>query len=108
MDKFLIEGPCKIKGKVSVEPSKNSSLPILAATLLFDQPVVIKNLPRVKDIDTMISLLQSLGSKKNFSKNKRSVKIINKKKMKTFANYSIGKKNERILFSFRTLNCQVL
>ena len=92
MDKFLIEGPCKIKGKVSVEPSKNSSLPILAATLLFDQPVVIKNLPRVKDIDTMISLLQSLGSKIIFSKNKRCVRIINKKKMKTFANYSIVKK----------------
>jgi len=92
MDKFLIKGPCKIKGKVSVEPSKNSSLPILAATLLFDQPVVIKNLPRVKDIDTMISLLQSLGSKIIFSKNKRSVRIINKKKMKTFANYSIVKK----------------
>ncbi len=92
MDKFLIEGPCKIKGKVLVEPSKNSSLPILAATLLFDQPVVIKNLPRVKDIDTMISLLQSLGSKIIFSKDKRSVKIINKKKMKTFASYSIVKK----------------
>ena len=92
MDKFLIEGPCKIKGKVSVEPSKNSSLPILASTLLFNQPVVIKNLPRVKDIDTMISLLQSLGSKIIFSKNKRSVRIINKKKMKTFANYSIVKK----------------
>ena len=92
MDKFLIEGPCKIKGKVLVEPSKNSSLPILAATLLFDQPVIIKNLPRVKDIDTMISLLQSLGSKIIFSKDKRSVKIINKKKMKTFASYSIVKK----------------
>ena len=92
MDKFLINGPCKIKGKVSVEPSKNSSLPILAATLLFDRPVVIKNLPKVKDIYTMISLLQSLGSKVIFSKDKRSVKIINKKKMKTFAPYSIVKK----------------
>ena len=92
MDKFLIKGPCKIKGKVSVEPSKNSSLPILAATLLFDKPVVIKNLPRVKDVDTMISLLQSLGSKVIFSKDKRSVKIINKKKMKTLASYSIVKK----------------
>ncbi len=92
MDKFLIEGPCRVKGKVLVEPSKNSSLPILAATLLFDHPVVIKNLPRVKDIDTMISLLQSLGSKVIFSKDKRNVKIINKKKMKTFASYSIVKK----------------
>ena len=92
MDKFLIKGPCKIKGKISVEPSKNSSLPILASTLLFDQPVVIKNLPRVKDIETMISLLQSLGSKVIFSKDKRSVKIINKKKMRTYASYSIVKK----------------
>ena len=92
MDKFLIEGPCKIKGKVSVEPSKNSSLPILAATLLFDKPVIIKNLPKVKDIDTMITLLQSLGSKVTFSKDKRNVEIINKKKMKTFASYSIVKK----------------
>ena len=92
MDKFLIKGPSKIKGKVSVEPSKNSSLPILAASLLFEEPVIIKNLPKVKDIDTMISLLQSLGSKIIFSKDKRSVKIINKKKMKTFCSYSIVKK----------------
>ena len=92
MDKFLIKGPCKIKGKVSVEPSKNSSLPILAASLLFDKPVVIKNLPKVKDIDTMIFLLQSLGSKIIFSKDKKSVRIVNKKKIKTFANYSIVKK----------------
>ena len=47
MDKFSIEGPCKIKGKVKISGSKNSSLPILAATLLFDQPVTIKNLPKV-------------------------------------------------------------
>ena len=92
MDKFQIDGPCKIKGKVFISGSKNASLPILAATLLFDQPVVIKNLPRVKDIDTMISLLQSLGSKVIFSKDKRSVKIINKKKMRTYASYSIVKK----------------
>ena len=50
MDKFLINGPCKIKGKVSISGSKNASLPILAATLLFDKPVTIKNLPRVRDI----------------------------------------------------------
>ena len=50
MDKFLINGPCKIKGKVSISGSKNASLPILAATLLFDKPVTIKNLPRVRDL----------------------------------------------------------
>ena len=50
MDKFLISGPCKIKGQISISGSKNAALPILASTLLFDKPVVIKNLPRVSDI----------------------------------------------------------
>ena len=53
MDKFLISGPCKIKGQVSISASKNAALPILASTLLFDKPVVIENLPNVRDIDTM-------------------------------------------------------
>ena len=91
MDKFLIEGPCSIKGKVSISGSKNASLPILAATLLFDKPVIIKNLPRVKDIDTMIDLLKSLGSKIKLSKDKKIAKIYNKKNMKTFASYSLVK-----------------
>ena len=88
MDKFLIKGPCKIKGKVLISGSKNASLPILAATLLFDKPVIIKNLPRVRDINTMINLLRSLGSKIILSKDKKTAKIINKKNMKTFASYS--------------------
>ena len=91
MDKFLINGPCKVKGKVSISGSKNASLPILAATLLFDKPVIIKNLPRVNDIKTMLNLLKSLGSKVILSKSKKTVKIINKKKMKTFASYSLVK-----------------
>ena len=91
MDKFSIEGPCKIRGEIKISGSKNSSLPILAATLLFNQPVVIKNLPKVKDINTMISLLRSLGSKVFLSKDKRTAKIYNKKKLKTFASYSLVK-----------------
>jgi len=91
MDKFSINGPCKVRGKVKISGSKNSSLPILAATLLFDQPVEIKNLPKVKDIDTMLSLLKSLGSKIILSKDRRTAKIHNKKKIKTFASYSLVK-----------------
>jgi len=91
MDKFLIEGPCKLKGKVLISGSKNAALPILAATLLFDKSVTIKNLPRVRDIDTMLSLLKSFGSKITLSKDKKSVKIYNKKNMKTFASYSLVK-----------------
>jgi len=91
MDKFSIEGPSRIRGEVKISGSKNSSLPILAATLLFNQPVVLKNLPRVKDINTMINLLRSLGSKIILSKNKRVARIHNKKNLKTFASYSLVK-----------------
>ncbi len=91
MDKFLIKGPCKIRGDISISGSKNASLPILAATLLFNEPVIIKNLPRVKDINTMLNLLQSLGSKIILSKDKKTAKILNPKKMKTFASYSLVK-----------------
>tara|TARA_B100001057_G_scaffold225867_1_gene226311 strand:- start:1177 stop:2439 length:1263 start_codon:yes stop_codon:yes gene_type:complete len=91
MDKFSIEGPSKIRGEVKISGSKNSSLPILAATLLFNKPVVIKNLPKVKDINTMINLLRSLGSKIILSKDRRIAKIHNKKKLRTFASYSLVK-----------------
>ena len=91
MDKFLIEGPSKIRGKVTISGSKNSSLPILAATLLFNKPIVLKNLPKVRDINTMISLLRSFGSEVILSKDKRTAKIHNKKKLKTFASYSLVK-----------------
>jgi len=91
MDKFLINGPCRIKGNVSISGSKNASLPILAATLLFNKPVIIKNLPRVRDINTMLNLLKSLGSKIILSKDRKTAKIINKKNMKTFASYSLVK-----------------
>ena len=61
MDKFIVKGPCKIKGEISISGSKNAALPILASTILFENEVIIKNLPRVKDIDTMLELIRSLG-----------------------------------------------
>ncbi len=91
MDKFLITGPCKVKGEVSISGSKNAALPILASTLLFDKPVIIENLPQVKDIDTMLSLLKSLGSKIQYLKNKKSVKISKTSNPKNFASYSLVK-----------------
>ena len=89
MDKFIVKGPSKLKGEISISGSKNAALPILASTILFEKEVVIKNLPRVKDIDTMINLLKSLGSIIKFSKDKKTVKITKKKKHKFFASYSL-------------------
>ena len=74
MDKFVIKGPCKVRGQVSISGSKNSSLPILAATLLIDKPVIIENLPRVRDIYTMLNLLKSLGSNIKFLDKKKNSK----------------------------------
>ena len=91
MDKFKIIGPSKIKGEVSISGSKNSALPILAATLLFDRHVTIKNLPRVKDIDTMLNLLKSLGRKISFKNNKKIATIYRGKKSNFFAPYSLVK-----------------
>ena len=107
MDKFSIEGPSRIKGKVKISGSKNSSIPILAATLLFNQPVVIKNLPKVRDINTMIRLLKSLGSKVILSKDRRTAKIYNKKKNKNFCKLFTCQNNERFNFSFRTFSCKI-
>ncbi|MFL2886915.1 MAG: UDP-N-acetylglucosamine 1-carboxyvinyltransferase [Candidatus Pelagibacter sp.] len=91
MDKFLIHGPCKIKGQVFISGSKNAALPILASTILFDKTVTIENLPRVRDIDTMLNLLKSLGSKIQFFNNKKTVKITKSKKQNFLAAYSLVK-----------------
>ena len=72
MQKLEVFGSNKLKGKIIISGSKNASLPILAATLLTNKKVYLKNLPKVKDIETMIKLLQSLGSKTKFE-NKRLV-----------------------------------
>lgn len=91
MDKFLIKGPSILKGEVLISGSKNAALPILASTLLFDKSVIIKNLPRVKDINTMLNLLKSLGSKIEFFDNRKKVRISKSKKPKHFASYSLLK-----------------
>jgi UDP-N-acetylglucosamine 1-carboxyvinyltransferase len=61
MDKFLIEGKRPLEGRILVSGAKNAALPAMAAALLTDQRVVLRNIPRVRDIGTMRSLLEELG-----------------------------------------------
>jgi UDP-N-acetylglucosamine 1-carboxyvinyltransferase len=61
MDKFLIEGGKSLKGEVKIKGSKNSALPILAATLLCEDEFVIDNVPQLRDIFTMKKVLEILG-----------------------------------------------
>ena len=91
MEKLKVIGPKKLKGTIKISGSKNSSLPILAATLLSNKKVNILNLPGVKDIETMILLLRSLGSKIKLNKKNKSVDIDNSKNIKTFASYNLVK-----------------
>jgi UDP-N-acetylglucosamine 1-carboxyvinyltransferase len=63
MDKFVIEGGYPLSGQVRAAGNKNAALPILAASLLTDEEVVIGNVPRILDVDAMLALLEDLGVK---------------------------------------------
>tara|TARA_B100001173_G_scaffold129362_1_gene112183 strand:+ start:1051 stop:2310 length:1260 start_codon:yes stop_codon:yes gene_type:complete len=91
MDKLEVFGAKKLKGNIHISGSKNAALPILAATILSSKKIILKNLPNVKDIETMIKLLESIGSIIKYSKKKNLISIENKKKLKTFASYNLVK-----------------
>jgi UDP-N-acetylglucosamine 1-carboxyvinyltransferase len=73
MDKLVIEGGVKLKGEVTVSGAKNAVLPILAATLLTDEPCVIKGVPNLRDTNSMLKILRSLGKMAEFDKGKVSI-----------------------------------
>ena len=62
MEKLLIKGGKSLSGKISCSGAKNAALPMIAATILCDEKVVLKNLPYLQDITTMFELLGSMGS----------------------------------------------
>ena len=90
MEKLEIIGGKKLQGSINISGSKNASLPIMAATILVNK-VTLNNIPQVKDIDTMIELLTSLGSKIYINKNKKKIKIHNYKSNKKVAKYKYVK-----------------
>lgn len=61
MEKFVIEGGIPLQGELSPSGNKNSALPILAATLLTDEPVILHNVPHIRDVNDMRKLVASLG-----------------------------------------------
>src|SRR5204863_833717 len=62
MQSFVIEGGRPLSGRVRAAGNTNGALPILAACLPTDQPVTLTNVPRIRDVETMIELVQSLGA----------------------------------------------
>ncbi|MDO8498882.1 MAG: UDP-N-acetylglucosamine 1-carboxyvinyltransferase [bacterium] len=62
MSQYIIQGGNKLKGKVKLSGNKNSILPCLAATLLTDKDVLIKNVPQIADVELFLEILRSLGA----------------------------------------------
>ena len=75
MKQIVIQGGNRLFGTIDISGSKNASLPILAATLLIDEKITLKNIPDEKDISTMINLLESIGKKIEFLNSRNEIII---------------------------------
>ena len=91
MQKLEIKGGRKISGTIEISGSKNATLPILASTILTNKKIVLENVPIVRDVETMVHLLSTLGSTIKLNKKKKKIKILNLKPLKTFASYNLLK-----------------
>jgi len=63
MEEFIIQGGVPLRGEVTPSGNKNAALPLLAACLLTDEPVVLRNVPRIRDVFAMRELLEGVGSR---------------------------------------------
>jgi UDP-N-acetylglucosamine 1-carboxyvinyltransferase len=91
MEKLIIKGKKELSGKISISGSKNATLPILAATILANQ-VRLKNIPLVKDIFTMVELLNFIGLRTKINKKKNIIEINNNdNNINTLAPYKLVK-----------------
>ncbi|MBL7151777.1 MAG: UDP-N-acetylglucosamine 1-carboxyvinyltransferase [Candidatus Omnitrophica bacterium] len=79
MDKLIIEGGKRLLGEVTVSGAKNAVLPILAATLLTDDACIIKGAPALRDTNTMLKIIRSLGKSADFDKGVVNVSSTGKK-----------------------------
>lgn len=61
MEKFRVHGPFTLSGTVDISGAKNAALPILFAAILAEEPVILTNVPKLKDVDTTFKILRKLG-----------------------------------------------
>ena len=72
MQKLIIKGKKLLSGSISISGSKNATLPILASTILTNKSLLLKNIPLVQDVYTMIELLKFIGLNVKISKKKKN------------------------------------
>lgn len=90
MDKLVVNGGVPLSGEISISGAKNAALPILASTLLTDEPVKISNIPHLRDVTTTISLLARMGSQVTVDGH-MSITIDNAQVRNFFAPYELVK-----------------
>ena len=62
MARFIVEGGTPLRGEITAKGNKNSALPLIAASLLTSEPVILRNLPRIRDVNGMLEIVSSLGA----------------------------------------------
>ena len=78
MNRYVIEGGFPIRGKISARGNKNAALPCIAAALLTDEPVILKNVPEIEDVFVMLEIMESMGAEvKKEGRGKYKIKINN-------------------------------
>ena len=75
LEKFVIKGGRKLKGKIKISGAKNSALPLLAASILSENGLILENVPNVADVRTMLTALELLGVKFEFDKKRGRIEI---------------------------------
>ena len=88
--KLLVKKSKPLNGYINIDGSKNSALPIMAASLLTSKNCLLKNIPDLADINTMLILLKSLGV--DYSYGSDNLLLKGSKKLKNFANYELVRK----------------
>ena len=90
MDSLIINGGKKLIGDIPISGSKNACLPMMIASLMTDKKLTLKNIPMLSDVKTLISILESLGTKVEYIKN--NINLHTKEIVNHKASYDLVKK----------------
>ncbi|MDD3119694.1 MAG: UDP-N-acetylglucosamine 1-carboxyvinyltransferase, partial [Victivallales bacterium] len=74
MSSFIIEGKHRLHGEIQVGGNKNAALPMIAAALLTDEPVIIHNVPHIRDVEAMLDLAVTVGADVSFTANTATIR----------------------------------
>ena len=97
MEKFIIEGGAPLSGTLVPAGNKNAALPALAATLLTAEEVVLRNVPRIRDVEAMVELLVQLGRARRVARRERGRRLLRRRSRSTEVDAELS---ERIRASF--------